>query len=131
MPEVVRSGVRKCGGVRAIQGGLPGGEAIREAARLLEAMSDPSRLRILAALGRSPLCPCLLRQIAPMKDAVLSYHLKILRDSGLVSRASVSNFRVYDLTPRGRRLESVLRGTPNNRRRRDLVSAAGLYSRLT
>lgn len=111
IPPGVRSNVRSCGGVGEIRRSLPRGKAIQETARLLEAASDPSRLRLLAALDRSSLCPCLLRQIAPMKHAVLSYHLKVLRDVGLVSRASVSNFRVYALTARGRRLLSAVRET--------------------
>jgi DNA-binding transcriptional ArsR family regulator len=126
IPPVVRSKVRKYGGVREIQRSLPGRKDLLETARLLEAASDPSRLRILAALNRSPLCPCLLQQIAPMKDAVLSYHLKILRDVGLVRRASVSNFRVYDLTPQGRQLELVLRRASSVRRRMDLGVAGEL-----
>ena len=43
-----------------------------------------------------------------MKGAVLSYHLKVLKDAGLVARSVVATFRVYDLTPLGREMEAAL-----------------------
>ena len=86
--------------------------APRTAAMIAEtfaALSDPSRVRILGALEKAPLCPCLLQKIEPMKNAALSYHLRILRSAGLVATSASSHYRVYALTKRGREVGSLLR----------------------
>ena len=114
VPDVVRLNLRKIGGVPGLRKVLPDPSRTAMVASILEAASDHSRLRILAALAQGPLCPCLLQEISPMNDAVLSYHLKVLKDAGLVARSSVSNFRVYELTTMGRRLASTLSGLPSD-----------------
>jgi DNA-binding transcriptional ArsR family regulator len=55
-------------------------------------------------LTQARLCPCLLQEIEPMKDSVLSYHLKVLKHAGLVATSAVSNYRVYEATPLGRKV---------------------------
>lgn len=56
-----------------------------EASRLLTAVADPVRWRLLAALADGGTrCVCELQPIADVAGNLLSYHLKVLREAGLV-----------------------------------------------
>ena len=55
-----------------------------EAARRFNALADPSRLAILERLQGGTRCVCELRDALHMAPNLLSYHLRILREAGLV-----------------------------------------------
>lgn len=48
------------------------------------ALADPTRLRILNLLLRSPFCVCEMERILGLPQPLLSRHLAYLRNSGLV-----------------------------------------------
>ncbi len=48
------------------------------------ALSDPIRLSILDRLGRDQRCVCELQEDLDIAPNLLSYHLRILREAGLV-----------------------------------------------
>lgn len=54
------------------------------AASRLAALGDPTRLRIMRTLVGRELCVCRLRDEVPVPANLLSYHLKVLRDAGLI-----------------------------------------------
>lgn len=57
-----------------------------DAAALLAVVAEPARWRVLAALGANGTqCACDLEPIAGVAANVLSYHLKALREAGLVT----------------------------------------------
>lgn len=47
-------------------------------------MSDPIRLSILDRLDRKPRCVCELQEVLDLAPNLLSYHLRVLREAGLV-----------------------------------------------
>lgn len=49
------------------------------------ALADPTRLAILRVLSDAPRCVCDVNAAVPVAANVLSYHLKVLRDAGLVT----------------------------------------------
>lgn len=53
-------------------------------ARLGLALSDPTRLRLFAALRDGELCVCQLIELVGLAPSTVSKHLSILRDAGLV-----------------------------------------------
>jgi ArsR family transcriptional regulator len=56
-----------------------------EAPRLLAVIADPVRWRLLAALAdRQTRCVCDLQPVAAVAPNLLSYHLRVLRKTGLV-----------------------------------------------
>ncbi|MFQ5472885.1 MAG: ArsR/SmtB family transcription factor [Dehalococcoidia bacterium] len=60
-------------------------EGLTEAAAIFKALSDPTRLRILKAIsGTGELCECNIVPTFGLSQPTISYHLKILRDAGLV-----------------------------------------------
>lgn len=68
---------------------------------LLKVLSDPVRLRILKALEVCDLCVCVLVEITDHKYSALSYHLKLLKDAGLIESKRDGSFQVYFLTEFG------------------------------
>jgi ArsR family transcriptional regulator len=61
------------------------GESPLEAAvSLLIAAADPHRLSLLRALACGPTCVCELQVQVPLPGNRLSYHLKVLREAGLI-----------------------------------------------
>jgi len=55
-----------------------------DAAALLAAAGDPHRLRILRTLSSGAACVCDLQTQVPLAPNLLSYHLRVLREAGLI-----------------------------------------------
>ena len=54
--------------------------------RVFKALSDPTRLRILRAISQmNELCECNIVPSFGLSQPTISYHLKVLREAGLVS----------------------------------------------
>lgn len=65
---------------------------------IFSALSDPTRFRILDALGREELCVCDLAAIAGISESGASHQLRVLRDRGLVAYRRHGPRAVYRLT---------------------------------
>lgn len=109
IPPVVRAQLAGSGGLRGVGKRVPSRATAERIAGIFDAVADPARLRILVALERSPLCPCLVQEVEPMKNSVLSYHLRILRRAGLVTMSATSNYRIYKASSLGVMLISFAR----------------------
>jgi ArsR family transcriptional regulator, arsenate/arsenite/antimonite-responsive transcriptional repressor len=57
---------------------------LANAADVFAALADPARLRVLAVLADGPRCVCDIQAAVPMAANVLSYHLRVLREVGLL-----------------------------------------------
>ena len=79
------------------------GEDLGTLEAVCSALADPRRLTILRLLTVSELCVCDLVEIFEMEYSKLSYHLKQLREAGLVETDRDGNYVTYELTPTGRR----------------------------
>lgn len=51
----------------------------------LRALADPVRLALIDELGRQDACACELRKTLGLSAPLLSHHLKVLRETGLIS----------------------------------------------
>ena len=49
------------------------------------ALADPARLRILAVLAHGTHCVCDIQDRVPLAANLLSYHLRVLREAGLIA----------------------------------------------
>jgi ArsR family transcriptional regulator, arsenate/arsenite/antimonite-responsive transcriptional repressor len=56
-----------------------------ELAARLAALADPVRLRLVGVLAGGGRCVCDLQAEVPVAPNLLSYHLRVLRDAGLVT----------------------------------------------
>ena len=70
----------------------------REKAKILRAMAHPVRLQILEALVYGPACVCELIFKTGRRQACISQHLMLLRQTGLVTRTRVGLNMRYELT---------------------------------
>jgi len=52
--------------------------------RVMKALSDPNRVKIIKMLGQKELCVCEITAILGLAQPTVSKHLKILEDAGLV-----------------------------------------------
>jgi ArsR family transcriptional regulator, arsenate/arsenite/antimonite-responsive transcriptional repressor len=55
----------------------------------LRALADPARLAVVDDLAREDACACELRARLHLSAPLLSHHLKVLREAGLVSCTKV------------------------------------------
>ncbi len=58
---------------------------ITQSARVFHALSDETRLEIVRLLSHGERCVCELQQVLEAAQSRLSFHLKTLKDAGLVS----------------------------------------------
>lgn len=81
-----------------------------ESAGLLAVVADPVRWRLLAHLADgTPTCVCNLQPVAAVAPNLLSYHLKVLRDAGLVHSHRRGRWVDYTIAPDAlRRLHAAL-----------------------
>lgn len=70
----------------------------REAAALLTAVADPIRLQLLNLLVGQTRCVCDLQPDPPIPGNLLSYHLKVLREAGLIEGTKRGRWIDYTLT---------------------------------
>ncbi|MDW7673629.1 MAG: metalloregulator ArsR/SmtB family transcription factor [Bacillota bacterium] len=61
-------------------------------------LADPIRLKILYLLRNGELCVCEITEALGLSQPKISYHLKILTDSGLIQRRSDWTWSYYSLT---------------------------------
>lgn len=66
---------------------------------VLTAVADPVRWTILNTLAARPYCVCNLQEHVPIAANLLSYHLKVLREAGLVTSTKRGRWVDYALAP--------------------------------
>jgi ArsR family transcriptional regulator len=64
---------------------------------VLQAVADPVRWAVLAMLVEEPRCVCKLQERIPIAGNLLSYHLKVLREAGLVTTSRRGRWVDYAL----------------------------------
>lgn len=73
--------------------------------RMLHALGDENRLRIVAALRSGETCVCHLTEELHLSQSLLSHHLRVLRMAGLVSDRKDGRWVHYSLV--GEALDSL------------------------
>ena len=74
-------------------------ESPADLARLFHALSDPTRVQILERLRSGERCVCELTDVLEASQSRLSFHLKTLREAGLVSDRKEGRWVYYTLVP--------------------------------
>jgi ArsR family transcriptional regulator len=87
------------------------GATIDAAIEALKFLGDRNRLRILSTLARAETCVCDLIDQLDLPQPLVSYHLRKLRDAGLVRGRRQAQWIYYSLDPEAwRRLVAPLAG---------------------
>lgn len=71
-------------------------------AKVFKALCDPKRLAILEQLRSGEKCACVLQEPLDLTQSGLSYHMKILCASGLVTSRQDGKWTHYRLSETGR-----------------------------
>ncbi len=66
---------------------------------ILKAVADPIRIDILDLLSREVRCNCHFQEHLDLAPNLLSYHLRILREAGLIVGTKRGRWVDYALTP--------------------------------
>lgn len=72
---------------------------MKEFVKVMKALSDPSRVKILKILQKRELCVCEIRALLGLAQPTISKHLKLLEEAGLVERRKEKlwvNYRLAD-----------------------------------
>lgn len=72
-----------------------------ERAKVFKALCDERRLRILELLHGGEKCACVLIEEMGMPQSSLSYHMKILCDSGIVISREEGKWTHYQISRQG------------------------------
>ena len=70
--------------------------------RRLSALADPTRRQIVEMLGRGPRTATAIHEAFPIANPAVSRHLRVLRETGLVTERRVAGdarVRLYTLEP--------------------------------
>jgi ArsR family transcriptional regulator len=102
IPDSIREELEQLGGFDALADRIPQREDLEEKSRIYHALSDPLRLTILYLLKDQPLCVCVIKKFVRIADSKLSYHLAILKESGLITGEYQGNWIIYSLTTAGK-----------------------------
>jgi ArsR family transcriptional regulator len=70
-----------------------------QVARWFHALSDETRVQILDMLASGEKCVCDLQGAVGAAQSRLSFHLKVLRDAGLVNDRKQGRWNFYSLRP--------------------------------
>ena len=101
LPEKIREELDLLGGLEALAKRIPQKEELIEKSKRYHALSDPLRLTILYLIKDQPLCVCVIKQFTQLAGPKLSYHLNMLKESGLIEGEYHGNWIIYQITDRG------------------------------
>lgn len=110
---------------------------MKEFIRVMKALSDPNRVKIVKMLQAREMCVCEIRAALGLAQPTISKHLKVLEDAGLVTSRKEGlwvNYRVT-VSPENEYGRAMLRALPtwlneDKDVRRLLASLSGI-DRLT
>ena len=74
-------------------------ESFDAQARAFKALGEPTRLRILAHLQAGEACACKVQEALDVPANLLSHHLKVLREAGLVTGTRRGRWIDYRVVP--------------------------------
>ena len=77
------------------------GNVYEERAKVFKALCDERRQRILELLHTGEKCACVLTEEMGMPQSSLSYHMKILCDSGIVTSREEGKWIHYRISQQG------------------------------
>jgi ArsR family transcriptional regulator len=79
-----------------------GGDVMKEFIKVMKALSDQNRVKLLKMLQKRMMCVCEIQAALGIAQPTVSKHLKILEDAGLVCREKEGLWVNYSLSDGGR-----------------------------
>lgn len=82
-----------------VDGGLTLEQVLADYADKFKVLSDPQRLKILLFLRDGEKCVCEIMEMLQLKQSRVSYHLKLMVDTGILQRRKKGTWNYYRLNP--------------------------------
>jgi ArsR family transcriptional regulator len=98
-PPTPCSGVTGSRTEREISGATASTLDADQARALLKALAEPIRLQVIEALGGGELCVCELTEQLGLAQSKLSFHLRVLKQAGLLADRQSGRWVYYRLRP--------------------------------
>jgi ArsR family transcriptional regulator len=102
IPGIIQCDLDEVGGVKGLNERLPSKKNIGKISATHHALSDPVRITILYLLAIQPLCVCVIKECIGIAGSKLSYHLNIMKESGLIDSEQQGNWIIYRITDKGK-----------------------------
>ena len=74
---------------------------MKDFVKVMKALSDPNRVKIIKMLQHKTMCVCEMREALQVAQPTVSKHLKLLEDAGLVTFRKDGTWVNYQLTDGG------------------------------
>ena len=92
-------------------------DTLADRVEVLKALAEPARWRIVERLGDEELCVCHLVDDLGVAQPLVSHHLKVLREAGVVDSARFKQWIYYRVRPEvladlGRQLSGLADAAP-------------------
>lgn len=84
---------------------------MKEFIKVMKALSDPNRVKLLKILQQKELCVCEMQAALGIAQPTVSKHLKVLESAGLVGRRKEGLWVNYSLTSGGSPYAATLLGS--------------------
>jgi ArsR family transcriptional regulator len=101
IPKVIERELEKKGGWGKVKQDLPLDD-IKIVTRVMKALADEKRLKILYALYNQKMCVCMIADLVDCQYSKCSYHISRLKEAGLIKASKRGNYTVYSLTKFGK-----------------------------
>lgn len=88
-----------------------GANAAAQVAATLKALADPLRVRMLSLIAGSPtgeVCVCNIATLADVTQPTISYHLKLLKEVGVLTSQRRASWVFYSVAPQARHAVTTL-----------------------
>lgn len=86
---------------------------LRELERVVKALADKNRLRILKMLQQRDMCVCEIREVLGLSQPSVSKHLKILKEAGIIEddqKGLWTNYYINAQNDYARALSGLVKG---------------------
>lgn len=83
--------------VKVVRGRMPDPDTVEELSEIFKVLGDPTRLRIVSALGIKELCVCDIAHLLGSSVSAVSHQLRILRNLKLVKHRKEGKMVYYSL----------------------------------
>ena len=72
--------------------------------KIIKAVADQTRLRLLERIRKGEVCACDLPFFVKVSQPAVSQHLKVLLEAGLVKLRKEGTKRIYSLSQKGKKI---------------------------
>jgi len=109
IPEPIRKQCECLGGVNGLKKLMLSKRDASKKGKVLEAVANPTRMTILCIIVKQPLCVCIIKELVGMPDSKLSYHLNILKETGLIQGKRQGSWIIYYPTKKGQAATELIK----------------------